>query len=134
MSGSAPSPGGVLGDEKIEKRAKRFPFAVFFIMRTAHTPSRLAKNREAAQMFRQRQKVYIQDLEKRTNDLTAENASLRAKVELLGAENKVIRDQLAYLRSVIGNAVQINMDKMPQAPKVGPGGRVDDQDSQGGPQ
>lgn len=85
-------------------------------------------------MFRQRQKVYIQDLEKRTNDLTAENASLRAKVELLGAENKVIRDQLAYLRSVIGNAVQINMDKMPQAPKVGPGGRVDDQDSQGGPQ
>lgn len=82
-------------------------------------------------MFRQRQKVYIQDLEKRTTDLTAENASLRAKVELLSAENKVIRDQLAYLRSVIGNAVQINMDKMPQAAKGAGGGRVDDQDSQG---
>jgi hypothetical protein len=82
-------------------------------------------------MFRQRQKVYIQDLEKRTGDLTAENASLRAKVELLSAENKVIRDQLAYLRSVIGNAVQINLDKMP-ASGGKPAGVRDEQE--GGPQ
>jgi len=74
--------------------------------RQAKRQRRLVKNREAAQQFRQRQKQYIQDLEKKIQDLATENTDCRAKVELLSAENKLIRDQLLYLRNFIGQAVQ----------------------------
>jgi hypothetical protein len=36
---------------------------------------RLVKNRQAAQQFRKRQKLYIQDLERRCSSLSAQNAS-----------------------------------------------------------
>ena len=44
----------------------------------------MVKNREAAQLFRQRQKAYIQDLEKKVADLSATN-----NIELFGASNHV---------------------------------------------
>lgn len=59
------------------------------------------KNREAAQLFRQRQKAYIQDLEKKVADLSATNNDFRARVELLNSENKLIKEQLLYLRNFI---------------------------------
>lgn len=67
----------------------------------------LEKNREAAQLFRQRQKAHAQELDSKVKLLEAENADWRAKLELLQAENKLIRDQLLYLRSFVGSAVAL---------------------------
>lgn len=68
---------------------------------------RLVKNREAAQLFRQRQKAYIQNLEKKVNDLNFENQQHRSKVELLTTENRLLADQLTYLRSFISGVISI---------------------------
>jgi len=62
---------------------------------------RLVKNREAAQLFRQRQKAYISDLEQKVDKLSTENVALQSKVDLLSAENKLIKEQLGYLRNFI---------------------------------
>jgi len=62
---------------------------------------RLVKNREAAQLFRQRQKAYIGDLEQKVDKLSTENVALQSKVDLLSAENKLIKEQLGYLRNFI---------------------------------
>jgi len=62
---------------------------------------RLVKNREAAQLFRQRQKAYIGDLEQKVDKLSTENVTLQSKVDLLSAENKLIKEQLGYLRNFI---------------------------------
>jgi hypothetical protein len=70
---------------------------------------RLVKNRQAAQQFRKRQKLYIQDLEKRCTTLTAQNASYAAKVELLSTENRLVKEQLEYLRSFVSQAVQVSL-------------------------
>ncbi|EGC30580.1 hypothetical protein DICPUDRAFT_92949 [Dictyostelium purpureum] len=72
---------------------------------------RLVKNREAAQLFRQRQKAYIQDLEKKVSDLTGTNSEFRARVELLNSENKLIREQLLYLRNFVTQAVSFSFPK-----------------------
>jgi len=69
---------------------------------------RLVKNRRAAQLFRKRQKQYIIDLEKQVNTLAAQNAAYSAKVDLLSAENNLIKDQLGYLRTFISKAVQLS--------------------------
>lgn len=69
---------------------------------------RLVKNRRAAQLFRKRQKQYIIDLEKQVNGLASQNAAYSAKVDLLSAENNLIKDQLGYLRSFISKAVQLS--------------------------
>lgn len=70
--------------------------------------NRLVKNRRAAQLFRKRQKEHITDLEKQVHTLAAENASYGARVDLLTSENNLIRDQLGYLRTFIGKAVQLS--------------------------
>lgn len=78
----------------------------------AHIASlRLVKNREAAQLFRQRQKAYIRDLEKKVTDLTAAINESRARVELLNSENKLIKEQLLYLRNFITQAVSFSLPK-----------------------
>ncbi|KYQ90652.1 putative basic-leucine zipper transcription factor [Tieghemostelium lacteum] len=84
--------------------------------RTMKRQRRLVKNREAAQLFRQRQKAYIHDLEKKVNDLTSTNSEFRARVELLNSENKLIREQLLYLRNFITQAVSFSFP-----PKSGSG-------------
>jgi len=68
---------------------------------------RLVKNREAAQLFRQRQKAYIQNLEKKVNDLNFENQQHRSKVELLTTENRLLSDQLSYLRTFISGVISM---------------------------
>ncbi len=101
--------------EKLDKRNKRYKsndyrwsvvvFTLFL--------SRLVRNREAAQQFRMRQKQHIIDMESKIKLVEAENSELRTKVELLNSENKIVKDQLLYLRSFIGQAVSISMDKLP---------------------
>ena len=74
---------------------------------TSKRQRRLVKNREAAQLFRQRQKAYIQNLEKKVNDLNFENQQHRSKVELLTTENRLLADQLTYLRTFISGVISI---------------------------
>lgn len=76
------------------------------------------KNREAAQQFRMRQKKYIQDLEKKIEELRAENAAHKMKLELVNSENRLIKDQLMYLRNFIGKAVQVTLENYPEAKKL----------------
>merc|ERR1711988_730949 len=64
---------------------------------------RLVKNRAAAQLFRQRQKQHIADLEDRVNELMAENQQLNSRVELLTSENTLVKEQLNYLRASLSN-------------------------------
>jgi len=62
---------------------------------------RLLKNREAAQQFRQRQKEYIQNLERRVSELTNLVGESHKHIELLNTENRLLRDQLVYLYNVM---------------------------------
>lgn len=62
---------------------------------------RLIKNREAAQQFRQRQKEYIQNLERRVTELNSHVGETHKHIELLTAENRLLRDQLVYLYNVM---------------------------------
>jgi hypothetical protein len=66
---------------------------------------RLVKNREAAQLFRQRQKEYISNLELKAAELTTANTEANARVELLASENKLMKEQLIYLRNFMKQAV-----------------------------
>eukprot|EP01112_Ceratiomyxa_fruticulosa_P024037 TRINITY_DN950_c0_g3_i1.p1 TRINITY_DN950_c0_g3~~TRINITY_DN950_c0_g3_i1.p1 ORF type:complete len:410 (+),score=108.35 TRINITY_DN950_c0_g3_i1:246-1475(+) len=76
---------------------------------------RLVKNREAAQLFRQRQKEYIVNLERRAAELTQANHEASARVELLSSENKLMKEQLVYLRNFMKQAVSFSF---PFDPKV----------------
>ena len=62
---------------------------------------RLLKNREAAQQFRQRQKEYIQNLERKVGELTSLVGESHKHIELLNTENRLLRDQLVYLYNVM---------------------------------
>ncbi len=68
--------------------------------------SRLVKNRQAAQLFRKRQKEYIADLENKVAEVTNKNIALMAKVDVLASENKLVKDQLAFLRTFVVGALQ----------------------------
>jgi hypothetical protein len=80
---------------------------------------RLERNREAAQQFRQRQKTYIQDLETKVSTLTNENSEFRAKVEILNSENKLIKEQLTYLRQFISQAIALTFPSFAGPPGAG---------------
>jgi len=67
---------------------------------------RLVKNRQAAQLFRKRQKQYISDLEGKVADVSNKNVALTARVDVLHAENKLLKDQLTYLRTFVVSALQ----------------------------
>jgi hypothetical protein len=78
-----------------------------FLLRLAHSflLSSLSRNREAAQLFRQRQKAYLQELEENVTEIAIENSEMKAKAELLRSENKLVRDQLDYLRNIIAEGI-----------------------------
>jgi len=66
---------------------------------------RLEKNREAAQQFRQRQKNYILGLESQVDTLGATNKDLQERLGIIAGENKLLKEQLAYLRHFITKAM-----------------------------
>jgi len=72
-----------------------------------HNNQRLLKNRQAAQQFRKRQKSHIVNLESQVDSLSAENAVLASRVDMLVMENKLIRDQLDYMRNFVMNCLQL---------------------------
>ncbi|ELR16326.1 bZIP transcription factor domain containing protein [Acanthamoeba castellanii str. Neff] len=85
---------------------------------------RLLKNRKAAQQFRKRQKNHILELEARVETLSTENSTLTSQVELLHAENKLIREQLDYMRSFVLNALQFTFPPGGMGGGMGPMGAM----------
>jgi len=62
---------------------------------------RLIKNRESAQMSRQKKKQETENLKNRVNDLTKENQQLRLQMEQTKTRNHELEQQVAYLREII---------------------------------
>eukprot|EP00002_Diphylleia_rotans_P015657 TRINITY_DN3033_c0_g1_i1.p1 TRINITY_DN3033_c0_g1~~TRINITY_DN3033_c0_g1_i1.p1 ORF type:complete len:236 (-),score=56.46 TRINITY_DN3033_c0_g1_i1:354-1061(-) len=79
---------------------------------------RLLKNRESAHMSRIRKKNYINELEKRTTELSSSNSDLQTRVNTLATENKLLKDQLAYLRLVLSQAATTTYQPTPQIPMM----------------
>lgn len=77
---------------------------------------RLIKNREAAQQFRQRQKEYIQNLERRVTELNTHVGETHKHIELLTAENRLLRDQLVYLYNVMRQNLSLTTTPSPLSP------------------
>lgn len=77
---------------------------------------RLIKNREAAQQFRQRQKEYIQNLERRVTELNSHVGETHKHIELLTAENRLLRDQLVYLYNVMRQNLSLTTTPSPLSP------------------
>jgi len=81
---------------------------------------RRVKNREAAQLFRQRQKQHIRDLEEEVRGINNKNVVLNTQIEVLKAENTMVKEQLRYLRCFITEGLKfafpenkfLEMDKM----------------------
>jgi hypothetical protein len=79
---------------------------------------RQEKNREAAQLFRQRQKAKVHELERAVDDLTCNNSEYRMKMEILAFENKILKDQLFYLKNLVSSGILIT--SMPSVPTFSP--------------
>eukprot|EP00005_Dracoamoeba_jomungandri_P002415 CAMPEP_0174250530 /NCGR_PEP_ID=MMETSP0439-20130205/678_1 /TAXON_ID=0 /ORGANISM="Stereomyxa ramosa, Strain Chinc5" /LENGTH=194 /DNA_ID=CAMNT_0015330631 /DNA_START=236 /DNA_END=820 /DNA_ORIENTATION=- len=77
----------------------------------ARKQKRRVKNRQAAQLFRQRQKQHIADLEEKIKQITKNNSDLEAKYNIIAAENAVVREQLNYLRNFVVEALRPNIPK-----------------------
>jgi len=63
---------------------------------------RLIKNRESAQLSRQRKKYYLEELEKKVNGVNVENQNLLKRLSELEEENRALRqaNQLARVASI----------------------------------
>jgi len=79
---------------------------------------RQEKNREAAQLFRQRQKAKVHDLERSVNELAGSNSEFRMKMEILAFENKILKDQLFYLKNLVASGILISGAASPFSPQM----------------
>jgi len=70
--------------------------------------TRLLKNRQAAQQFRKRQKSHIIELESKVETLSSDNTMLGSRVDMLTTENKLIKEQLDYMRNFVMNCLQLS--------------------------
>lgn len=75
---------------------------------------RLIKNRESAQLSRQRKKIYIEDLERQVSALTAENINLSKKVTSLSVNNHSLIEEVLQLQSNMKNAPGTSYNKKKQ--------------------
>ena len=62
---------------------------------------RLIKNRESAQLSRQKKKQYVEDLERKVQTLTAQNENLQNQVGQLSEANQQLGEQVTYLQNFI---------------------------------
>jgi len=72
---------------------------------------RLLKNRESAQLSRQRKKQYIADLEKNVREMTSETEHLRQQVHQLNSRNADLENQVAQLKSMINSQISMKHPK-----------------------
>jgi len=64
---------------------------------------RLIKNRESAQLSRQRKKQYITDLEQKVRTMTSETEGLKQQVADLTGKNIELENQVAQLKSIVNS-------------------------------
>eukprot|EP01098_Paradermamoeba_levis_P009063 TRINITY_DN3755_c0_g1_i1.p1 TRINITY_DN3755_c0_g1~~TRINITY_DN3755_c0_g1_i1.p1 ORF type:complete len:443 (-),score=138.98 TRINITY_DN3755_c0_g1_i1:243-1454(-) len=69
---------------------------------------RLIKNRESAQLSRQRKKYYLEELEKKISILTGENHNLTRRLGLLEEENKTLREESLQLKNLLHSSPQLS--------------------------
>jgi len=81
------------------------------------TKKRQEKNREAAQLFRQRQKAKVAELEKKMQTLIEISNDYRLSIDALFSENKLLTDQLVYWKTIVASGILIS-----QAPSTSPVG------------
>jgi len=62
---------------------------------------RLIKNRESAQLSRQRKRMFIEELESQVSGLQADNRDLVKQVASLTSENQALKDELMNLQALI---------------------------------
>eukprot|EP01114_Cavostelium_apophysatum_P004938 TRINITY_DN1541_c0_g1_i1.p1 TRINITY_DN1541_c0_g1~~TRINITY_DN1541_c0_g1_i1.p1 ORF type:complete len:514 (-),score=122.51 TRINITY_DN1541_c0_g1_i1:238-1779(-) len=62
---------------------------------------RLIKNRESAQLSRLRKKVYIEELERKVNQITTENENMAKQLHSVNVDKKKLQDEVAYLTNII---------------------------------
>jgi regulator of replication initiation timing len=62
---------------------------------------RLIKNRESAQLSRQRKRMFIEELESQVSGLQADNRDLVKQVASLTSENQALKDELRNLQALI---------------------------------
>jgi hypothetical protein len=62
---------------------------------------RLLKNRESAQLSRQRKKQYVEELEKKLETLTTSNDSLNEQVNHLSSDKQRLEEEVLFLRNLI---------------------------------
>jgi len=75
---------------------------------------RLIKNRESAQLSRLRKKIYIEELEKKVNQITSESDKLAKQVKDLTADKKQLQEEVMYLRNIIKQSnIQITTTQPP---------------------
>lgn len=65
---------------------------------------RLIKNRESAQMSRERKKHMVDDMRDKVSALQNENSRLATRVTELNAENKTLKEEVLQLQSVINKS------------------------------
>lgn len=70
-----------------------------------HSGTENTRSKTSSYEFRQKQKMYIQNLEQRVGELTAANAELQSRMHLLVNENSIIKEHLCYLRNFVSQAV-----------------------------
>jgi hypothetical protein len=76
---------------------------------------RTSKNREAAQLFRQRQRDHIKSLEQQVEQLSLQNQQFISQSDQLTTENKLIRQQLYVLREFISQAMSFAFSNIPSS-------------------
>eukprot|EP00005_Dracoamoeba_jomungandri_P009802 CAMPEP_0174272858 /NCGR_PEP_ID=MMETSP0439-20130205/52590_1 /TAXON_ID=0 /ORGANISM="Stereomyxa ramosa, Strain Chinc5" /LENGTH=278 /DNA_ID=CAMNT_0015363661 /DNA_START=26 /DNA_END=858 /DNA_ORIENTATION=+ len=72
---------------------------------------RRIKNRKAAQLFRKRQKEHILELEVQNRQFHQRNIIIEAKLEVLTAENTLLKNQINYLRDVVVECFKPNLSE-----------------------
>jgi hypothetical protein len=81
----------------------------FYLKFLTESPSalfhRVSKNREAAQLFRQRQRDHIRQLEDHVDKLNILNQQYLSQHDQLTTEGKLIRQQLLLLREFVAQAM-----------------------------
>jgi len=70
---------------------------------------RLIKNRESAQASRQRKKSYVDELEKKLENLSGDNMNLFEKVTNLNKENDQLKQEVSYLQSILSKSGLVNL-------------------------
>ena len=76
---------------------------------------RLIKNRESAQLSRQRKKQYMEELEKKVENLNATNESLAEQVSSLTSDKQKLEEEVLFLRNLVKQSPTMSPSEKKQA-------------------